>query len=96
MLERQQMPDQKKLKIGDRVKFVVLPDEWDAPGCSINDEDVTFMQAMIARKGASRVFRIDEEGFPWIKARIKNLCGIEHHDWGIFEQTGWRLVRKRL
>ena len=89
------MPDPKKLKVGDRVKFVALPDEWDAPRYSTPDEDVAFMKAMIARTWPSRVCRIDESGFPWIEARMRNRSRIVYHGWGIYENTGWRLVRKR-
>jgi hypothetical protein len=48
------------------------------------------------RAWPSKVYRIDEDGYPWIQARLKDRDGIVHHDWGIHERTGWRRVRKRL
>ena len=90
------MPDPKKLKIGDKVKFVALPDEWNAPGYFVHDETVAFMKAMIARTWPSQVCRIDEDGYAWIQARMRHGDGIAHHEWGIFAKTGWRLVRQRL
>lgn len=89
------MPDPKKLKIGDRVKFVSLPDEWKAPKYFVHAESVAFMEAMIARTGSSRVNMIGEDGCPWIDARVKNKGVMEHHSWDIREESGWRLVRKR-
>ena len=90
------MPDPRKLKVGDKVKFVALPDEWDAPGHHVCPETIDFMKAMMARAWPSRVYRIDEDGYPWIQARLRDCDGIVHHEWGIHESTGWRRVRKRL
>jgi len=89
------MPDPKKLNVGDKVKFVALPDEWNAPGCDVDPESVAFMQAMIARNGPSRVCRIDDGGYPWIHARMREGDETVVHEWMIHETTGWRLVRKR-
>lgn len=89
------MPDPKRLKVGDRVRFVCLPDEWDDPLQTVPPESVEFMKAMIARNGASRVCEVDEYGTPWICARIRRGGKVEHHSWGILEKTGWRKVQPR-
>ncbi|MBN1589639.1 MAG: hypothetical protein JW888_09000 [Pirellulales bacterium] len=89
------MPDPKKLKVGDRIKFVSLPDEWQDQEFTIHEDDVEFMKIMIARNWPSRVYEIDEYGKPWIYARVRSEDGWEHHTWGICEKTGWRIVRKR-
>lgn len=86
------MPDPKQLNVGDRVKFVSMPEEWQAPGYCVHSESVEFMQVMISRRWPSRVYEIDEYGTPWIAARIRKDEHIEHHTWGIFEKTGWRLI----
>jgi len=88
------MPDPKSLNVGDRIRFVSLPDEWQAPGYTVLDEDVEFMKTLIARGRPSRVYEIDEYGTPWIAARIHVDGQSEDHYWGIFERTGWRLVRR--
>ncbi len=89
------MPDPKKLKVGDKVKFVALPDEWSASDSKVHSDSIAFMKTMIARKSPSRVCKIHEDGYPWIQARMKDGDRITHHEWGIYEKTGWRLVRKR-
>ena len=89
------MPDPKTLKVGDRVKFVSLPEEWKTPGYLLPAEDAAFMKAMVARTWPSRVYKIEEDGAPWIAARMKQRGIMHHHSWGIYEETGWRLVRKR-
>ena len=89
------MPDPKQLKVGDRVRFVSLPDEWRDPQSTVLPESVEFMESMISRTWPSRVYEIDEFGTPWIAARIWKNGRLEHHTWGIFEQSGWRIVRRR-
>jgi len=89
------MPDPKRLKIGDLVKFVALPDEWQAPNYHVHEESVEFMKVMIARRWPSRVCEIDDWGNPWISARIREEGEIRLHSWAIVEKTGWRLVRRR-
>lgn len=88
------MPDPSKLKIGDRVRFISLPDEWARPGICLPPESVAFMRKMIRRGYSSRISQI-EHGGPWIEARIWRRGRWEHHTWGIFESTGWRKVRRR-
>jgi len=89
------MPDPRDLKVGDRVRFVSEPEEWADPKCTVPSEDVALMKAMIARSWPSRICRIDENGVPWIEARMGGKGGIEYHSWCIHEKTGWRQVRKR-
>ena len=89
------MPDPRDLKVGDRVRFVALPEEWSQPNCFVHDDDRAFMEAMINRRFSSRVYKIDEYGIPLISARLKVGDRYEWHTWGIFETTGWRKVQKR-
>lgn len=89
------MPDPRKLKIGDRVRFVSLPEEWSRPNYTLHKECLAFMKAMIRRDFPSRVYQIDEFGIPWIAARMFRRRRWEYHTWGIFESTGWRLVKPR-
>ena len=89
------MPDPKKLEVGDRIRFVSLPEEWHDAQFTVHPETVEFMNVMISRTWPSRVFKIDEFGTPWIDARIRRNGRIEYHSWGIYEETGWRVVRRR-
>ena len=89
------MPDPKKLRIGDRVRFVSLPDEWQDPQYRVLPEDVDFMESMVARSWPSRVYEVDEFGTPWISARLRKNGEVEHHTWGLLERTGWRVVKGR-
>jgi len=89
------MPDPKSLKVGDLVRFILLPQEWSRPRYFVHAESVAFMKKMIKRTWPSRVYGIDEYGQPWISARIRERGKIHHHTWAIFESTGWRRVNRR-
>src|SRR5688572_10108266 len=77
------MPDPSKLKVGDRVRFISLPEEWSRPGYRTPRESAGFMKTMIRRGYSSRIFKI-EHGGPWIAARLRRRGRWEHHTWGIF------------
>lgn len=83
-----------KLKVGDLVRFTALPDEWNRGDLTLHKDSLVFMKTMIRRRFPSRVYEIDESGTPWIAARIRRRGRVEYHCWGIFESTGWRLVRR--
>ena len=89
------MPDPRKLKVGDRIRFVAMPDEWSRPNYTLPREDRTFMKRMIGRRYPSRIYEIDERGIPWIMARIKHGDKTRLHMWGISESTGWRRVKQQ-
>jgi hypothetical protein len=88
------MLDPKSLKVGDRVRFTSLPDEWSRKGYTILPESVRFMKVVVKRRWASRVAEIDEYGYAWIHARIRFRGKVHHHSWAIMESTGWRLVNR--
>jgi hypothetical protein len=87
------MPNPKMLRVGDRVRFITLPDEWLDPVFKVPPDSVDFMKVMISRSWPSRVYKVDEFGIPWIAARIRRNGRVEHHTWGICEESGWRTVR---
>jgi hypothetical protein len=90
------VPDPKRLKVGDRVRFIALPDEWARPDFWVHRESVAFMKAMVRRTWPSRIVKIDEFGYPWITARMRVRGRIHFHSWLITESTGWRPVRRRV
>jgi hypothetical protein len=89
------MPDPATLKVGDKIRFISVPDEWASPDCGVSRESRRFMKHMLMRGFPSRVYEIDEYGRPWIAARLRIKGKIEHHTWAIVERTGWRKVAER-
>ena len=90
------MPDPKELKVGGKVKFFSLPEEWQEDGFYVHEESVDFMKAMIRRKGPSRICQVDQYGYPWIEARIRENGKLVCHSWAIMEHSGWRRVKMRM
>ncbi len=90
------MPNPKKLQIGDRIRFVTLPDEWDDPKFHVHDDTIELVTALVERGRSSRVCEIADDGYPWIKARLRQGDGtIVYHSLGIYEATGWVRVARR-
>ena len=88
------MPDPRQLQVDDLVRFVSLPEEWEKPGYQNHRDTISFMKRMIRRTWPSRVFEVDDWGYPWIHARILRWGRIEYHAYCITEKTGWRMVRR--
>ena len=89
------MPDPSQLKVGDRVRIIAVPEEWSRPGFFVHRDSRAFMQAMIKRRFPSRVFKIDADGVPWIRARTKVGDRLVYHEWDIRESTGWKRIEPR-
>ena len=89
------MPEPQSLKVGDRVRFVSLPEEWKQAGYSTPKMSVTFMKRMLKRATPVRVKMIDKFGTPWIEAVTIERGRRNYHFWAITENTGWRKVMPR-
>ena len=89
------MPNPEDLKVGDKVRFIGMPEEWSDPHFRPPKKSKRFMKYLLQRKSPSLVSWIDEYGHPWIEARLTISGKHEHHTWAIFEKTGWRKVKKR-
>jgi|GEM_PF-4824593 len=90
------MPDPLQLKVGNLVRFVSIPEEWARPGYHVPRDVIQFMKRMIRRKWPSRVQGLDDSGYPWIHAMIRQRGKRYWHTWLITESTGWRKVRRRI
>lgn len=90
------MPDPLQLKVGDLVRFVSIPDEWARRGFHVHRESIQFMKRMIRRKWPARVYRLDESGYPYIHAMIRQRGKRYWHTWMITESSGWRKVCRRI
>ena len=89
------MLDPRTLKVGDKIRFISMPDEWAELECHIPRESRRLMEHMLLRRFPSRVCQIDEHGWAGIAVRLRIDGKIEHHSWAIREKTGWRKVRRR-
>lgn len=89
------MPNPKSLQVGDLVRFVSLPDEWSRPDYAVPRGSIAFMKRMMRRSWPSRVYKIDERGYPWVSARTCERGKWKYHTWMIAESSGWRHVKRK-
>jgi hypothetical protein len=89
------MPAPKTLRVGDKIRFIKRPDEWERPDYYVHTDDRLFMDKLIKRGYPARIFMIDEYGTPWVRVRLQVRNASEHHTWAIMEKTGWVLVLRK-
>lgn len=90
------MPDPKKLKIEDRIRYVSIPDEFLVPGRYYPEDDFLFVQTLIDRKGSCRIFEISKDGYPCFRAITQENDGTKvYHYYTVIEKTGWVKVKPR-
>ena len=87
--------DWKQLKVGDRVRFVRMPWDADAPGYYFAPETRRLYKKLIARGRPARVYKIDEVGLPWIECRFRRKDGRWEYHWLAINDDSWVRVRKR-
>ncbi len=89
-------PNWKRLKVGDRVRFVRLPTTFNGkPGGGLLPETLRLYKKLIARGRPARVFKIDEYGHPWIYCRFRRKNGQWEIHWLGVNDDSWVLVNSR-
>lgn len=63
------------LRVGDRVRIVRLPSDWNRPDWHVDLSTRQLYRKLIARKRSVRVYRVDELGQPWIQGRRRLRVG---------------------
>src|SRR5262245_44582571 len=83
------------LRIGDRIRLVSMPLEWDRPDYRVPPCTRRLMRRLIARKRALRICEVDDWGAPWVHCRIRRPDNRWAHHWLTITQGGWVRVRHR-
>src|SRR5437660_3280918 len=65
----------RKLRVGDRIRLVRLPSEFNQPGYYLHRETRQVYKRLIERRRPLRVYKIDEWGLPWIRCRFRRKDG---------------------
>jgi hypothetical protein len=63
------------LKVGDRIRVVEYPPDFQQPGFHVHDETAEIYRHLIAEKAILTVSRIDETGYPWVEFTRTNDIG---------------------
>ena len=86
------MPDPKLLKIGDKIKFISVPLEWNYPDYRVFPESKEFMDDLINQGEIVVINRIDEYNNPWFEVVIVRGNSKGENSWAVFESSGWVLA----
>ncbi len=85
-----------KLCVGDRVRFVHMPTEFNQRGYLVHSDTRRVYRRLIARRRPVRVFKLDAWKLPWIRCRFRRKDGRwKYHSLAI-NHNGWVLVKPRL
>lgn len=84
-----------RLRVGDRVRLVSMPIEFDSPGYYLHADTRRVYKRLIARKRSIRVNRIDERGRPWIECRFRVNTGRWETHFLLVNHGGWVRVKPR-
>ena len=85
----------RRLKVGDRVRFVRLPTFQGVPGGGLHPETLRLYKQLIARGRPARVFQIDKDGLPWINCRFRKRGGQWEHHWLAINDDSWVQVKRQ-
>jgi hypothetical protein len=85
------------LRIGDRIRFLHMPKEWDHPGWFVPAETRRLFQRLVREKRPRRIAGIDDWGVPWIDLRPRRLRNgrVIHESLGIVEDCWVRVSPPR-
>ncbi len=65
----------RRLKVGDHIRIVHLPDEFARVGYQIHRDTLSAYRRVIERRRPLRVYEIDDWGLPWVHFRLRRKNG---------------------
>ena len=78
-----------ELRVGDRLRPVTAPPEWQQSGYHLPADTAELWRVLVARRRPLRVYEVDARGVPWVQCRVlSNNGGWEHHFLAI-THGGW-------
>ena len=91
------MPDRTKLKIGDRIRLLRVPQgdiEQRERELREGSENAGWtadtIERIIAQDAVVTISSIDEYGLPWFEYELKSASGgVEYHSLAIMENESW-------
>ena len=76
------------LRVGDRIRLVAFPTEWDQPGYRAPRSTRKVYRRLIERRRPLRVYQVDEWGMPWVACRFRDPRGNWEYHWLAIDGDG--------
>jgi hypothetical protein len=84
-----------RLRVGDRIRPVGFPPEWDQPGYHLPAETAELWRLLVTRRRSLRVYEVNAWGAPWVRCRIRAVDGGWEHHFLAVTHGGWERVKAR-
>ncbi len=78
-----------ELRVGDRLRPVAAPPEWQQPGYLLPAETAELWRVLVARRRPLRVYEVDACGAPRVKCRIRTDTGGWEYHFLAITHGGW-------
>ena len=82
----------RELKVGDRIRLVHMPTEFERPGYRLQDCTRIVYQHLIDTRRILVVEKIDKWSCPWTESFILVRNGTEEHHWIMINHDGLERV----
>jgi hypothetical protein len=84
------------LQVGDRIRIVRIPSEFDLPGYYVHRDTRRLYQRLIARRRSVRVYQVDSWGLPWIRCQFRRTNGRWEYHWLAINDDSWVKVKSHV
>jgi hypothetical protein len=78
-----------ELRVGDRIKPVARPPEWNRPDYHLPAETAALWRLLVARRRPLRVYEVDGQGAPWVRCRVRGPGRRWEHHFLAITHGGW-------
>ena len=85
----------RNLRVGDRVRIVKYPTEWEEPGFFVPPMTRRLYKRLIAARRVLRIYAIDEWGRPVVGTKFRRRNGSWEYHALVIDDDSWVEVKKR-
>jgi len=84
------------LRIGDRIRIICFPGDWNRPRYYVPSCTRRLYKRLIERRRSVRVYKIDDQGIPWINCKFRRKNGTWEYHYLAINDDIWIRVKRRI